>query len=259
MRLAELHGHSGTIPLPAAHAMGRGGFTRIVDAAGEFARKHVKPLHWFGIRLVAMLLYIYVRLLGMTARLITSGTYQWPDLARGAVLVFWHGSAPSLVAAFAARKPKHPMTLMISCDARGDCVAVLAQWLGFRIVRGDAEHGGWRALVRIANQVHEGACALISPDGRGPAFVANVGAVALAAAANAPLIPIGADCRPSVFEPHKWDSPRNPLPFGRIAVVCGEPISFPRFEDAASLEKARTNLEDALNRVTCEAKNALHA
>jgi lysophospholipid acyltransferase (LPLAT)-like uncharacterized protein len=150
-----------------------------------------------------------------------------------------------------------PVTLMVSRDARGDCVALFCRWLGFEIVRGDAEHGGWKALIEIANEVREGAAALISPDGSGPPFVARVGAVALASAAGVPLIPIGADCSPSVFERHKWDDARNPLPYGRIAVACGEPLSFPQFEDAASLETARQQLQAALDRATAEARRAL--
>ena len=150
-----------------------------------------------------------------------------------------------------------PVKLMVSRDARGDCVALFCRWLGFEVVRGDAEHGGWKALIEIANEVHQGAAALISPDGGGPPLVARVGAVALASAAGVPLIPVGADCSPSVFEQHKWDDARNPLPYGRIAVACGEPLNFPSFEDAASLEMAREQLKDALNRAADEARGAL--
>jgi lysophospholipid acyltransferase (LPLAT)-like uncharacterized protein len=104
---------------------------------------------------------------------------------------------------------------LASRDARGDCVALFCRWLGFEVVRGDAEHGGREALIEIANEVREGAAALISPDG-GPPFVARVGAIALASAVGVPLILVGADCSPSVFERHKWDDARNPLPYGRI-------------------------------------------
>src|ERR1019366_10700158 len=102
-----------------------------------------------------------------------------------------------------------------------------------------------------------GPTALIFPDGGGPPFVARVGSVALASAVSVPLIPIGADCRPSLFERHKWDKARNPLPYGRIAVAFGEPLAFPSFEDAASLEKARQPLQNALHRAAEEARGAL--
>jgi lysophospholipid acyltransferase (LPLAT)-like uncharacterized protein len=134
-----------------------------------------------------------------------------------------------------------PVKILVSGDARGDCVALFCRWLGFEIVRGDAQRGGWKALTEMVKQVHNGAAALIIPDGGGPPFFARIGAAALASAAGRPLIPVGADCRPSVFERHKWDKPRNPLPYGRIAVACGEPLTFPRFEDAVALEKPGSN------------------
>lgn len=150
-----------------------------------------------------------------------------------------------------------PVKLMVSDDARGDCVALFCRWLGFEIVRGDAQHAGWKAVREIASDVHHGAAALISPDGGGPPLVARVGAVVLASAAQVPLIPLGSDCRPAVFERHKWDASRNPLPWGRIAIACGEPLTFPPFQDADSIESGRRQLQDALDRVAGEARDAL--
>jgi len=229
----------------------------MIDATFEFLRQYLPPIHWLGVRVSALLLYGYARAVGATAEIVTLGSYRWPDVPRGSVLAIWHGSAPSLLAAFTARRPSMPVKLMVSRYARGDCVALFCRWLGFEIVRGDAEHGGWKALSEIANGVVNGAAALISPDGSGPPFVARVGAVALGSVAGASVIPIGADCRPSVFERHKWDVARNPLPYGRIAVACGQPLTFRSFEDAASLEKARLELQDVLDRAAAEARAAL--
>lgn len=256
-RLAALHLRSETISSSTFHKIGRNRLTRTIDFALQFTRKYFPPVHWITVRLLAVFLYGYTRVVGATAEIVTAGSYQWPDFPKGSVLAFWHGSAPSLLVAFSARRPGTPVKLMVSRDPRGDCVALLGRWLGFEIVRGDAEHGGWRALHQIARDVHQGAVALISPDGGGPPLVARVGAAALASAVRVPLIPVGADCRPSIFERHKWDYARNPLPFGRIAVVCGEPLLFASFQDADSLENARQQLQEALNRAAREARSAL--
>ncbi len=229
----------------------------MVDAALVFIRRYLPPIHWAMTWWLAVLLYGYARGVRATAEIVTVGRYRWPDFPKGSVLAIWHGSAPSLLVAFTARRPSMPVKLMVSRDPRGDCVALFGRWLGFEIVRGDAEHAGWKALIEIANEVHNGAAALIAPDGGGPPFLARVGAVVLASAAGVPLIPVGADCRPSVFERHKWDDARNPLPYGRIAVACGEPLTFPSFEDAASLERAREQLQDALDRAADDARGAL--
>jgi lysophospholipid acyltransferase (LPLAT)-like uncharacterized protein len=239
------------------HKIGRNLLTRTIDRGLEFIWRYLPPIHWVITGLFAVLLYGYARVVRATAEIVTVGSYRWPDLPKGSVLAIWHGSAPSLLVAFTARRPSMPVKLMVSRDPRGDCVALFCRWLGFEIVRGDAEHGGWKALIEIANEVHNGAAALISPDGAGPPYVARVGAAGLASAVGVPLIPVGADCRPSVFERHKWDDARNPLPYSRIAVVCGEPLTFPWFEDADALERARQQLQEALNRAANEARSAL--
>jgi lysophospholipid acyltransferase (LPLAT)-like uncharacterized protein len=257
VRMSALHRRSGTISSTAFHKTGRNRVTRTVDRALEFIRRYLPPLHKLMIGLLASMLYGYARAVRATAEITMVGSYRWPDFPQGSVLVIWHGSAPSLLVVFAARRPKMPVKLLVSSDARGDCVALLCRWLGFEIVRGDAQHGGWKALFEIANEVHNGAAAVISPDGGGPPFVARVGAVTLASAAGVPLIPVGTDCRPAVFERHKWDVARNPLPWGRIAVACGEPLMFPLFEEAESLERAREQVQKALDRAAEQARRAL--
>ena len=256
-RLTALRRRSKTISSAEFHKVGRNRVTRTVDITLELIRRFLPPIHWVAVRFLALLLYGYARAVRATSKIVTVGSYRWPDFPKGSVLAIWHGSAPSLLVAFSARRPSMPVKLMVSRDARGDCVALFCRWLGFEVVRGDAEHGGWKALIEIANEVREGAAALISPDGSGPPFVARVGAAALASAVGVPLIPVGADCSPSVFERHKWDDVRNPLPYGRIAVACSEPLVFRSFEDAASLENARSQLQDALDRAANKARGAL--
>jgi lysophospholipid acyltransferase (LPLAT)-like uncharacterized protein len=254
-RVSAFHRRSEAISSAAFHKLGRNHLTRTIDSALQFVRRFLPPIHWIAVRFSALLLYGYARAVATTSEIVTLGSYRWPDVPKGSVLAIWHGSAPSLLAAFAARRPSVPLKLMVSCDARGDCVALFCQWLGFEIVRGDAEHGGWKALLEIANELHNGAAALISPDGGGPPFVVGAGVVALASAVQVPLIPVGTDCRPSILEKHKWDSARNPLPYGRITVACGEALTFPSFQDAGSLESARQQLRDALNRAAEEAQS----
>jgi lysophospholipid acyltransferase (LPLAT)-like uncharacterized protein len=146
------------------------------------------------------------------------------------------------------------MQILISTDPRGDYLSLLCSWLGFKVVRGDAEHGGWDALAVLAERLYQGASVVITADGGGPVLTAKVGAVALASLARASLIPIGTDCRPAALERHKWDAARNPLPYGHIAVICGEPVRYPAITDAASLEHARRQLQDALNQASQEAR-----
>jgi lysophospholipid acyltransferase (LPLAT)-like uncharacterized protein len=101
-----------------------------------------------------------------------------------------------------------------------------------------------------------GVGAVITADGGGPYRVAKIGAVALASATGAPLLPVGVDCSPAIYERHKWDRVRTPLPFGHVAIALGRPRDYPALADLASIEAARRGLQDALNEVAATAQRA---
>ncbi len=213
-------------------------------------------MHWLIGRAVASALFCYVHWIASTDTLVNCGAYRWPQIPPGSVLAMWHGNAPSLVCAFVAKRPSMPSQILVSTDPRGDYLSLLCSWLGFKVVRGDAEHGGWSALAALAEELCQGASVVITADGGGPVSTAKIGAVVLASSVHAPLIPVGANCRPAILESHKWDAARNPLPYSRLSVICGEPVRYPEITDIASLENARRQLQQALNQVSQEAQIA---
>ena len=136
---------------------------------------------------------------------------------------------------------------MVSHDPRGDSLALLCRMMGFHVVRGDSEEGGWEALLQLARELMNGASVILTADGGGPAQKAKVGAIALASAVEVPLIPLAADCYPAIEEPHKWDASRNPVPFCSLKILLGAPRKFARLTDLASIEEAQAWLEKTLN------------
>ena len=146
---------------------------------------------------------------------------------------------------------------MVARDPRGDCLALFCRLLGLRVVRGESGERGWEALTELAPEMASGVCAVITADGGCPARVAKVGAVALASATGAPLLPVGADCSPAIYERHKWDRVRTPLPFGHVAIALGQQYAYPVLADSASIEDAARRLQDALNDVAATAQCAL--
>ena len=133
----------------------------------------------------------------------------------------------------------------------------LCRRLGLRVIPLDWEHPGWPAVTRSAELVAAGACAVITPDGGGPRRMARAGALVLAAAAGAPLFAIGAECRPALSEPHKWDRQRTPLPFSRIAISIEEPLLFSDFPDVAAMESGRIALQKALDEARRKVRHRL--
>jgi len=248
---------AGTTRHVSGSEAGRNRLTRVVDQALLWFRRYAWPLHWLGATLIALGVFVYARLVARTSKLISAGAHAWPDFPPGCVLAIWHGSAPSLLGAIAISKPRQKLVVMVATEPRGDLLAVLCRLLGVEVVRGDWEHHGWPAVQRIAERVAAGACAIMTPDGGGPRRVARPGALVLAAAASAPLVVLGADCRPAFSERRKWDQQRTPVPFGRIGVAIQAPVLLPEFENAAAVESARLELERALDQAQQQAAQAL--
>ncbi|HZS07939.1 MAG TPA: MgtC/SapB family protein [Blastocatellia bacterium] len=117
--------------------------------------------------------------------------------------------------------------------------------------------GGWEALAVLAGEIEQGASAVITADGGGLARAAKVGAVALSAATGAPLLPVGAACRPAIAMPHKWDAARNPVPLGRVAIATGESLRRPVFDCPDEIETARLRLQGALDEIAATASRIL--
>ena len=238
--------------LTAEH-LGRNVLTRALDAAFAFVRKYLPPIHWLGAAVTASILFLYVRLVALTARLTTTGERRWPNVPARCVLALWHRDAPSLLVAFAMRRPGVRSVIMIARDPRGDYIALLCRLIGLDVVRGDSEKGGWDGLVELSEALTQDVCVIITADGGGPARVAKVGAVALASSVGVPLIPLAADCHPAIEERHKWDAARNPLPFGNLSVLLGPARRFEPLLELSSIEEARGWLELALTRASFDA------
>jgi lysophospholipid acyltransferase (LPLAT)-like uncharacterized protein len=84
------------------------------------------------------------------------------------------------------------------------------------------------------------------------ARIAGLGVVKLAQHSGRPIYPV-AIASSRRIELDNWDRSAINLPFGRIAMVAGEPIFVARDADDAALEAARQKVESELNRITARA------
>lgn len=227
--------------------LGRNVLTRTLDMAFALVRRYLPPLHWLLAAMTATALFLYAQIVAVTARLVTTGSRGWPQVPTPSVLALWHRDAPSLLVAFAKRRPHARTVIMIARDPRGDYLALLCRLIGLGVVRGDSEEGGWDALLQLADELMHGACVILTADGGGPARIAKVGAVALASSVGVPLIPLAVDCHPAIEERHKWDAARNPVPFCSLTISIGPSRRFDFFADLSAVAEARAWLEKALN------------
>lgn len=181
-------------------------------------------------------------------------TYDWRTVGRvhrdrletahqPYILAVWHGRILTTMLAWRDRG----LVSLVSENFDGEWIARLSAHFGFGAVRGSSSRGAARVLVQAKRELEAGRNLLITPDGpRGPARVAQPGAVWLAGTTGCPILPVRFTA--SRFRTTRsWDTHLVPSPGALVTVVIGAPIEVPADADAATLEAKRLELENALN------------
>jgi hypothetical protein len=143
---------------------------------------------------------------------------------------------------------------MTSQNFDGEWIARLMARFGYRAARGSTSRGGARALVQLRRELAAGHAAAFTIDGpRGPARVAQRGAVWLAAASGHPVLPFHIEAD-RAWAARSWDQSMVPRPFSTIAVAVGEPFDIAG-TDQATIDRAARDLEARLRALeaTCHA------
>ncbi len=87
---------------------------------------------------------------------------------------------------------------------------------------------------------------------RGPARVAQPGAVWLAKATGNPVLPFHLEANRH-WMLKSWDRTQIPKPYATVAIAMGEPFDVPRDANAAGIESARRLLEERLRALEARA------
>ena len=120
-----------------------------------------------------------------------------------------------------------------------------------------APHGARKALLQLTREMAAGRPAGFTVDGpRGPAQIAQPGAVWLAQATGNPVLPfhLEADRHWSL---RSWDRTQVPKPFATVALAVGEPFDVPPGDDETTIEAARQKLERRLHSLEQRAQQML--
>ena len=160
---------------------------------------------------------------------------------------FWHGRIFPATIYFQRRG----IVVITSENYDGEWIARIIQKFGYGTARGSSSRGGPRALLQLVREVKSKGVAFTLDGPRGPAEVAQPGAVWLAKATGNPLLPFHTEAASS-WTLGSWDRTQIPKPFTTVAMAIGEPIYVPRDADEAALEAGRQRLEGALT--SCRAR-----
>ncbi len=188
--------------------------------------------------------YPIVAALGRTWRWRVDGVRHYGDLVRAGrapILALWHGRILPATLYWRGRG----IVAITSHNFDGEWIARLMGRFGYRAARGSTSRGGSRALVQLRRELAEGHAAAFTVDGpRGPAGVAQPGALWLAGATGHPVLPFHIEAD-RCWTVRSWDRTMVPKPFSVVAVAIGAPLDVPGTAEDV-LATAKIDLERRL-------------
>jgi lysophospholipid acyltransferase (LPLAT)-like uncharacterized protein len=175
------------------------------------------------------------------------------------IAAMWHGQ--HFMIHFAKRRQDRAVSL-VSRSSDGELNAVALRHLGIRAIRGSGERGrrvqnrrdrgGATALRGMLRALAGGEMVVLTADIPKVSRVCGPGIVTLAQLSGRPIVPVAVvTSRRIDFK--SWDRASLGLPFGRGAMVIGDPIHVPQDADAAAFEAARQAVERGLDTVHARA------
>ncbi|MGH9237219.1 MAG: lysophospholipid acyltransferase family protein [Vicinamibacterales bacterium] len=197
------------------------------------------------VSLIAGLGYPLINVLGHTLRFRVEGLHHYDAIIASGhqpVMAFWHGRI--LPATFYFRR--RGIVVITSENFDGEWIARIIERFGYGTARGSTTRGGRRAMVQLIRAMRAGKPAGFTLDGpRGPAHIAQPGAVWLAHATGNPILPFHLEAA-RAWTLRSWDRTQIPKPFTNVALVVGEPIPVDADATDAQLESSRVILEQRL-------------
>ncbi len=222
-----------------------------------FSTRRLTGARWFQ-KSVGILGAEYLRLVWNTSRvtLVPPGIYDSVERDLPIIVTMWHGQ--HFLAPF-IKQPHHRTKVLISRHRDGEINAIAAERLGTETIRGSGTHGtdftrkgGATGFARMVLALREGASVAMTADIPKVSRVCGRGVVKLGSVSGRPIYPVAIATQRRITLDN-WDRTAINLPFGRAAMVAGDPIRVPADVDDAGLETHRRAVEDSLNAATARA------
>jgi lysophospholipid acyltransferase (LPLAT)-like uncharacterized protein len=201
----------------------------------------------------------YLKFVWHTNRAIVDPPNIFETAETPVIIAMWHGQHFMAPFIQPEKTERYRAKVLISRHRDGEINAIAAERLGIGTIRGSGAHngefhrkGGAAAFTEMLRALEEGYNMAITADVPKISRIAGMGVVKLAQYSGRPIYP-AAMASSRRIQLDNWDRSAINLPFGRIALVAGKPITVPRDADSAALEAARQLVESELNRVTAYA------
>jgi lysophospholipid acyltransferase (LPLAT)-like uncharacterized protein len=204
-------------------------------------------------RAISVVGYRAIAALGSTLRWRTEGLEHFDRIVAGGrqpIMAFWHGRI--LPAAYYFRR--RGIVVITSENFDGEWIAGIIERFGYGTARGSTSRGARKALLQLTRDMAAGRPAGFTVDGpRGPARVAQAGAVWLAKVTGNPVLPFHLESDRH-WTLNSWDRTQIPKPRATVSIAMGEPFDVPHDADDAAVEQARLELEARLRALESRAR-----
>jgi lysophospholipid acyltransferase (LPLAT)-like uncharacterized protein len=168
------------------------------------------------------------------------------------IAAMWHGQHFMI---HFAKRPQDRAASLVSRSGDGEFNAIALRHLGIRAIRGSGargrdirKKGGVQAMRAMLRALGDGEMVVMTADIPKISRICGQGIVTLAQLSGRPIVPVAVVTSRRI-DFNSWDKASIGLPFGRGAMVLGDPIPVPRDADAQTLESLRRQVERELDRV----------
>ena len=207
-------------------------------------------------RAIASLGYPLIAALGATLRWRADGLEHLAAVERSGrppIMAFWHGRILPATVYFRRRG----IVVITSENFDGEWIAGIIERFGYGTARGSTSRGGRKALRQLSRDMASGKPAAFTIDGpRGPARVAQPGALWLAKATGNPVVPFHIETDRH-WTLNSWDRTQIPKPFAVSAIAIGEPLYVAPDTNASGLNEATRALQQQLQMLEPRARALL--
>jgi lysophospholipid acyltransferase (LPLAT)-like uncharacterized protein len=205
---------------------------------------------------IAGLGYPLINTLGHTFRWRVEGVEHLDAILAGGrqpIFAFWHGRI--LPATYYFRR--RGIVVITSENFDGEWIARIIRRFGYGTARGSTSRGGLKALLQLVRDMELGRPAAFTLDGpRGPAQVAQPGAIWLARTTGNPVLPFHVEAARH-WTMGSWDRTQIPKPFSPVALAIGAPIEVGPDASDSDVEQRRQELETCLKTLEARALRML--
>jgi lysophospholipid acyltransferase (LPLAT)-like uncharacterized protein len=205
---------------------------------------------------IAALGYPLINALGHTLRWRVEGLQHLDAIlasGRQPIMGFWHGRILPATWYFRRRG----IVVITSENFDGEWIARIIERFGYGTARGSTSRGARKAMLQLVRDMRAGKPVGFTLDGpRGPAQVAQPGAIWLARATGNPVLPFHLEASRH-WTLGSWDRTQIPEPFSTVALAVGAPLDVPKETTDEGLEDVRRELERRLATLESRAREML--